>query len=71
MVTVGASQILGSLGVRRDSGLVCACQAAPGATLAWATGVGLVVTPVGVWPVEPGHELAVGGPCRVELVVAF
>jgi hypothetical protein len=24
-----------------------------------------------VWPVQPGHELAVGGPCRVELVVAF
>ena len=29
------------------------------------------VNPVGVWPVKPGHELAVGGPCRVELVVAF
>jgi hypothetical protein len=31
--------IQGSMGVRRDFGFVCACQASLGAALAWATGV--------------------------------
>jgi hypothetical protein len=39
-----------------------ACQASSGTTLAGATGVVLVIESVGVWPVEPGHKLAVGGP---------
>lgn len=30
-----------------------------------------MVTPVGAWSVKPGHKLAVGGPCRLELVIAF
>jgi hypothetical protein len=48
--------------LRTGTDLVCACQAASGATLAWTTGVGLVITPVRVWPDKQGHKLAVGSP---------
>lgn len=43
----------GPTGLRQGTDLVCAGQASSGATLAWATGVGLVITPAGVWPVKP------------------
>jgi hypothetical protein len=46
--------------LRHGTDCVCTGQASSGATLTWATGVILVFSPLGVGPVESGHQLAPG-----------